>query len=151
MLVMGIPSYRLDRKALKGEIDILKKMGVKFKMNTEVGKDVTIDKLRSQGYKGFYVAIGAQKSSKLNVPGEDLAGVFGGVDFLREVNLGNKPALGKKCAVIGGGNVAMDVCRTAVRLRLRLQPPLRGRLHPRRARQGARDRRDQEVRPSRRA
>ena len=116
MLVMGIPSYRLDRKALKGEIETLKKMGVKFKMNTEVGKDVTIDKLRSQGYKGFYVAIGAQKSSKLNVPGEDLTGVFGGVDFLREVNLGNKPALGKKCAVIGGGNVAMDVCRTAVRL-----------------------------------
>jgi NADPH-dependent glutamate synthase beta subunit-like oxidoreductase len=116
MLVMGIPSYRLDRKALKGEIDILKKMGVKFKMNTEVGKDVTIEKLRKQGYKAFYVAIGAQKSSKLNVPGEDLTGVFGGVDFLREVNLGKKPALGKKCAVIGGGNVAMDVCRTAVRL-----------------------------------
>ena len=116
MLVMGIPSYRLDRRHLKGEIDTLKRMGVKFKMNTEVGKDITIDKLRKQGYKGFYVAIGAQKSSKLNVPGEDLAGVFGGVDFLREVNLGNKPALGKKCAVIGGGNVAMDVCRTAVRL-----------------------------------
>ncbi len=116
MLVMGIPSYRLDRKALKGEIEVLKKMGVKFKMNTEVGKDITIDKLRKQGYKGFYVAIGAQKSSKLNIPGEDLKGVFGGVDFLREVNLGNKPALGKKCAVIGGGNVAMDVCRTAVRL-----------------------------------
>ncbi len=116
MLVMGIPSYRLDRKALKGEIDVLKKMGVKFKMNTEVGKDVTIEKLRKQGYKAFYVAIGAQKSSKLNVPGEDLTGVFGGVDFLREVNLGKKPALGKKCAVIGGGNVAMDVCRTAVRL-----------------------------------
>ncbi len=116
MLVMGIPSYRLDRKALKGEIDVLKKMGVKFKMNTEVGRDITIQKLREQGYKGFYVAIGAQKSSKLNVPGEDLSGVFGGVDFLREVNLGNKPAIGKKCAVIGGGNVAMDVCRTAVRL-----------------------------------
>ena len=116
MLVMGIPSYRLDRKHLKGEIDVLKKMGVKFKMNTEVGKDITIDKLRSQGYKGFYVAIGAQKSSKLNIPGEDLAGVYGGVDFLREVNLGNKPAIGKKVAVIGGGNVAMDVCRTAVRL-----------------------------------
>ena len=116
MLIMGIPSYRLDRSALKGEIEILEKMGVHFQMNTEVGKDVTIEELRAQGFKGFYVAIGAQKSSKLNIPGEDLQGVFGGVDFLREVNLGNKPELGNKCAVIGGGNVAMDVCRTAVRL-----------------------------------
>ncbi len=116
MLVMGIPSYRLDRSALKGEIEVLEKMGVKFRMNTEIGKDVTIQQLRDEGYKGFYVAIGAQKSSKLNIPGEDLAGVFGGVGFLREVNLGNKPEIGKKCAVIGGGNVAMDVCRTAVRL-----------------------------------
>ena len=116
MLVMGIPSYRLDRAALKGEIDVLEKMGVHFQMNTEVGKDVTIEELRAQGYKSFYVAIGAQKSSKLNIPGEELQGVFGGVDFLREVNLGNKPEVGKKCAVIGGGNVAMDVCRTAVRL-----------------------------------
>ena len=116
MLVMGIPSYRLDRTALKGEIEVLEKMGVHFQMNTEVGKDVTIEELRAQGYKGFYVAIGAQKSSKLNIPGEELQGVFGGVDFLREVNLGNKPEVGKKCAVIGGGNVAMDVCRTALRL-----------------------------------
>ena len=116
MLVMGIPSYRLDRKALQGEIAVLEKMGVKFQMNTEIGKDITIQQLRDEGYKGFYVAIGAQKSSKLNIPGEDLEGVYGGVDFLREVNLGNKPAVGKKCAVIGGGNVAMDVCRTAVRL-----------------------------------
>ena len=116
MLIMGIPSYRLDRSALKGEIEVLEKMGVHFQMNTEIGKDVTIQQLREQGYKGFYVAIGAQKSSKLNIAGEDLAGVYGGVDFLREVNLGNKPEIGKKCAVIGGGNVAMDVCRTAVRL-----------------------------------
>ena len=116
MLVMGIPSYRLDRSALKGEIEVLEKMGVKFRMNTEVGKDVTIQQLRDEGYKGFYVAIGAQKSSKLRIPGEELQGVYGGVNFLREVNLGNKPEIGKKCAVIGGGNVAMDVCRTAVRL-----------------------------------
>ena len=116
MLVMGIPSYRLDRSALKGEIEVLEKMGVHFQMNTEIGKDITIQQLRDEGYNGFYVAIGAQKSSKLRVPGEDLTGVYGGVDFLREVNLGNKPEIGKKCAVIGGGNVAMDVCRTAVRL-----------------------------------
>ena len=116
MLIMGIPSYRLDRNALKGEIEVLEKMGVHFQMNTEIGKDITIDELRAQGFKGFYVAIGAQKSSKLNIPGEELEGVYGGVDFLREVNLGNKPFVGSKCAVIGGGNVAMDVCRTAVRL-----------------------------------
>ena len=116
MLVMGIPSYRLDRSALKGEIEVLEKMGVHFRMNCEIGKDITLQQLREQGYKGFYLAIGAQKSAKLNIPGEELAGVFGGVDFLREVNLGNKPEIGKKCAVIGGGNVAMDVCRTAVRL-----------------------------------
>ena len=116
MLVMGIPSYRLDRSALRGEIEVLEKMGVKFRMNTEIGKDVTIRQLREEGYKGFYVAIGAQKSSGLGIPGADLEGVMGGVEFLREVNLGNRPELGKKCAVIGGGNVAMDVCRTAVRL-----------------------------------
>ena len=116
MLIMGIPSYRLDRAALKGEIEVLEKMGVHFQMNTEIGKDITIQQLREQGYKGFYVAIGAQKSQKLRIPGEELTGVYGGVDFLREVNLGNKPEIGKKCAVIGGGNVAMDVCRTAVRL-----------------------------------
>ncbi len=116
MLVMGIPSYRLDRSALKGEIEVLEKMGVHFRMNTEVGKDVTIEQLRAEGYRAFYAAIGAQKSSAIGVPGEELEGVYGGVDFLREVNLGNKPSLGKKCAVIGGGNVAMDLCRTAVRL-----------------------------------
>ena len=116
MLVMGIPSYRLDRSALKGEIEVLEKMGVHFRMNTEVGKDVTIEQLRAEGYKAFYAAIGAQKSSAIGIPGEELEGVYGGVDFLREVNLGNKPSLGRKCAVIGGGNVAMDLCRTAVRL-----------------------------------
>ena len=116
MLIMGIPSYRLDRSALRGEIAVLEKMGVKFRMNTEVGKDVTIQQLRDEGYKGFYVAIGAQKGSTLRIPGEELKGVYGGVEFLRQVNLGKKPRIGKKCAVIGGGNVAMDVCRTAVRL-----------------------------------
>ena len=116
MLTMGIPSFRLERDVINAEIDVLKEMGVEFKCGVEVGKDVTIQELRDQGYKGFFLAIGAQKSSPLNVPGEDLKGVFGGVEFLREVNLGKKPKVGKKCAVIGGGNVAMDVCRTAVRL-----------------------------------
>ena len=102
--------------ALNAEIDILKDMGVTFKCGVEVGKDITIEQLRSEGYKGFYLAIGAQKSQSLRIDGEGLSGVFGGVDFLREVNLGNKPEIGESCAVVGGGNVAMDVCRAAVRL-----------------------------------
>ena len=116
MLTLGIPAFRLEKDVLNAEIDILREMGVEFRCGVEVGKDVTIQQLRDEGYKGFYLAIGAQKSAKLNIPGEELEGVFGGVEFLREVNLGNKPAIGKRCAVIGGGNVAMDVCRSAVRL-----------------------------------
>ena len=116
MLTLGIPSFRLEKDVLNAEIDILKEMGVEFRCGVEVGRDITIRQLRDEGYKGFYLAIGAQKSAKLHVPGEELEGVLGGVDFLREVNLGNKPDIGRRCAVIGGGNVAMDVCRSAVRL-----------------------------------
>ena len=116
MLTMGIPNFRLEKDVLNAEIDMIRAMGVEFKCGVEVGRDVTIQQLREEGYKGFYVAIGAQKSSPLHVPGEELEGVYGGVDFLREVNLGNTPVIGKSCAVIGAGNVAMDVCRTAVRL-----------------------------------
>ena len=116
MLTLGIPSFRLEKDVLNAEIDILREMGVEFRCGVEVGKDVTIEQLRAQGYKGFYVAIGAQKSAKLRIPGEELAGVYGGVDFLRAVNLGQETHIGKRCAVIGGGNVAMDVCRSAVRL-----------------------------------
>ena len=116
MLTLGIPNFRLEKDVLNAEIDILKDMGVTFKCGVEVGKDITIEQLRSEGYKGFYLAIGAQKSQSLRIDGEDLSGVFGGVDFLREVNLGNKPEIGESCAVVGGGNVAMDVCRAAVRL-----------------------------------
>lgn len=116
MLTLGIPSFRLEKDVLNAEIDILKEMGVEFRCGVEVGKDVTIQQLRDEGYKGFYLAIGAQKSAKLHIPGEELEGVLGGVGFLREVNLGNKPDIGRRCAVIGGGNVAMDVCRSAVRL-----------------------------------
>ena len=116
MLTLGIPSFRLEKDVLNAEIDILREMGVEFRCGVEVGKDITIEQLREQGYKGFYVAIGAQKSAKLRIPGEELDGVYGGVDFLRAVNLGHETHIGKRCAVIGGGNVAMDVCRSAVRL-----------------------------------
>ena len=116
MLTLGIPSFRLEKDVVNAEIDILKAMGVEFKCGVEVGKDVTIQQLRDEGYKGFYLAIGAQKSAPIGVKGEELKNVYGGVDFLREVNMGSKPYVGKKCAVIGGGNVAMDVCRSALRL-----------------------------------
>ena len=116
MLTLGIPNFRLEKDVVNAEIEVLREMGVEFKCGVEVGKDVTLDELRTQGYKGFFLGIGAQKSSALRIPGEELEGVFGGVEFMREVNLGSKPAIGDKVAVIGGGNVAMDVCRTAVRL-----------------------------------
>ena len=116
MLTTGIPSFRLEKGVVNAEIDVLRQMGVEFRCGVEVGKDVTLDELRAQGYKGFFLGIGAQKSAPLGIPGEALKGVYGGVDFMREVNLDKHPEIGKKCAVIGGGNVAMDVCRSAVRL-----------------------------------
>ena len=116
MLTLGIPSFRLEKDVINAEIDILKEMGVEFKTGVEVGKDVTLDALREEGYKAFYLAIGAQAGAKLGIPGEDLKGVISGIDFLRDVNLGKKTAVGKKVCVIGGGNVAIDVARSAVRL-----------------------------------
>ena len=116
MLRYGIPSFRLEKPVLDAEIDVLKELGVIFRCGVEVGKDVTIEELRAQGFDAFYLAIGAQKSASLGIPGEDLSGVWGGIDFLREANAGARPAIGKKVVVVGGGNVAMDVARTAVRL-----------------------------------
>ena len=115
MLRYGIPSFRLEKPILDAEIDVLKELGVIFRCGVEVGKDVTIQQLREQGYDAFYLAVGAQKSASLGITGEELQGVWGGIDFLREVNAGAKPAVGKKVVVVGGGNVAMDVARTAVR------------------------------------
>ena len=116
MLRYGIPSFRLEKPVLDSEIDVLKELGVVFRCGVEVGRDVTIDELRRQGFDAFYLAVGAQKSAALGIPGEELKGVWGGIDFLREVNSGARPAIGRKVVVIGGGNVAMDVARTAVRL-----------------------------------
>ena len=116
MLRYGIPSFRLEKPVLDAEIDVLKELGVIFRCGVEVGRDVTIQQLREQGFDAFYLAVGAQKSASLGIPGEELSGVWGGIDFLREVNAGARPALGNKVVVVGGGNVAMDVARTAVRL-----------------------------------
>lgn len=116
MLTLGIPSYRLEKEVINAEIDILRELGVEFKTDIEVGKDVSLNELRGEGYEAFYLAIGAQLGRKLGIEGEDSKGVITGVDFLREVNLGNEMKLEGDVVVIGGGNVAIDVARTATRV-----------------------------------
>jgi NADPH-dependent glutamate synthase beta subunit-like oxidoreductase/NAD-dependent dihydropyrimidine dehydrogenase PreA subunit len=116
MLTLGIPSFRLEKDVINAEIDIIKDLGVKFKTGVEVGKDVTLAELRQQGFNGFYVAIGAQGGRKLGIEGEENLGVVSGIEFLRNVNLGKAMTLSGDVVVIGGGNVAIDVARTAVRL-----------------------------------
>lgn len=115
MLTLGIPSFRLENDVVDAEIDVLRQLGVKFRTGVEVGKDVTLNQLRNEGYKGFYLAIGAQAGRKLGIDGEEHENVIAGVDFLREVNLGKPVGISGKIVVIGGGNVAIDVARTAVR------------------------------------
>ncbi len=115
MLTLGIPSFRLEKNVIDAEIDILKEMGVKFKTGVEIGKDVTIPALRTEGFEAFYIAIGAQGGRKLGVEGEDAQGVISGVDFLRKINQGVPADISGKVVVIGGGNVAVDVARAAVR------------------------------------
>ncbi len=116
MLAVGIPNYRLPRDILDNEINAIKALGVEIKTNTPIGKELTLQNLFDQGYKAIFLATGAHKSMKLNIEGEHLNGVYHGVDFLRDVSLGKTPAIGKKIAVIGGGNVAIDSVRTAARL-----------------------------------
>ncbi|MGV8074325.1 MAG: FAD-dependent oxidoreductase [Syntrophobacteraceae bacterium] len=115
MLRLGIPAFRLEKDVIDAEIDILKELGVEFKTGVDVGKDVTLQSLREHGYKGFYIAIGAHGGRRLGIEGEDAGGVISGVDFLRNVALDKPDALSGDVVVIGGGNVAIDVARTAVR------------------------------------
>ena len=116
MLTLGIPSFRLEKDVIRAEIDILRDLGVQFKTGVAVGTDITLDALRAEGFKAFYLAVGASRGAKLRCLGEELPGVMTGIDFLRAVNLGEAPAIGTSVAVIGGGNVAIDVARAAVRL-----------------------------------
>lgn len=115
MLRYGIPEYRLPKAVLDKEIKLIENMGVTLKNNVNIGKDITLDSVKND-FDSVVVAIGAWNSSKMRVQGEDLEGVWGGIDLLREVALGNRPHIGKNVAVCGGGNTAMDACRTAVRL-----------------------------------
>jgi NADH-quinone oxidoreductase subunit F len=121
MLYWGIPSYRLPRQILNKEIDDIKSLGVEIRLNTRVGKDITFAQMEKD-FDYIYLAVGAHKSQKMGLPGEDLKNVFGGVEFLRDFNANEEKwtkgekSLGKKVAVIGGGNSAIDAARVALRL-----------------------------------
>jgi NADPH-dependent glutamate synthase beta subunit-like oxidoreductase/formate hydrogenlyase subunit 6/NADH:ubiquinone oxidoreductase subunit I len=116
MLYLGIPEYRLPRDVVEGQVrEILATRDVTLKLNQRAGKDFAIEDLRSQGFDAVLIAVGAHRSRDLSIPGVDLDGVHKGIDFLLNVNLGYKFTIGKKVVVIGGGNVAMDVARSAAR------------------------------------
>ncbi len=116
MLMNGIPNFVLEKEILEAEIDVLKQMGVVFQCNTEIGKDITIQQLREQGYKAFYLAIGLQGGRKANVDGEENEGVESAVSFLKRTNQDHSIRLHGDVTVIGGGNVAIDVARVAKRI-----------------------------------
>ncbi|MEG1291689.1 MAG: FAD-dependent oxidoreductase, partial [Lachnospiraceae bacterium] len=115
MLTLGIPAFRLEKDVVKAEIDIIKELGVTFQLGVEVGKDITLEELRQQGYQAFYLAIGAQGGRKVGIEGEDSQGVMSGIEFLRVVNQNEDKKVDGKIVVVGGGNVAIDVSRTAIR------------------------------------
>ncbi|MDO5401359.1 MAG: FAD-dependent oxidoreductase [Eubacteriales bacterium] len=115
MLRYGIPSFKLEKKVIDAEIEVIQAMGVEIQCGVEVGKDVTLDQLRQQGYKAFYIAIGCQGGRRANVPGEDSPDVMTAVDFLRTVGGNESYKVEGRAVVVGGGNVAIDVARTAGR------------------------------------
>jgi len=116
MLRYGIPSYRLPEDVLDIEIERIKDLGVEIKTGKVIGKDLTINDLLQKGYEAIFIAVGAQKSRKLYIEGEDFEGVLQALDFLKEVNMGKEVRLEGKVAVIGGGNVAVDAARSALRV-----------------------------------
>ena len=115
MLMNGIPSFRLEKDVIEAEIDVLREMGVEFKCGVEVGRDITIQDLKREGYKAFYLAIGLQGGRKTGIPGEDAQGVESGVSFLSRINQDHTIRLHGDVVVVGGGNVAVDVARSAAR------------------------------------
>jgi NADPH-dependent glutamate synthase beta subunit-like oxidoreductase len=115
MLTVGVPVFRLPRDLVKKEIQAIVALGVELKCNMRLGRDFTISDLRRQGYKAIFLGIGLPKGRKLQLPGSDCEGVYDGMDFLRAFNEGKPLPLGRRIVVIGGGNVAYDVARSAVR------------------------------------
>jgi heterodisulfide reductase subunit A-like polyferredoxin len=116
MLTVGIPQYRLPREVVKREIQAIENLGVTLHLNTPIGPDHPLDQLKEEGFKAVFIGVGAHQGIRLNIDGEDLEGIVSGVDFLRATALGNSKPLGDRVAVIGGGNVAVDSVRTALRL-----------------------------------
>lgn len=116
MMTLGIPNFRLEKTVVNAEIDVLREMGIKFITGVDIGKDKTIADLRAEGFKAFFIGIGAQGARALGVEGENGSGVISGVDFLRNIALGKETKLSGKTLVIGGGNVAIDVARAALRV-----------------------------------
>lgn len=115
MLRYGIPSYKLEKALLAAEIDVIRELGVEIRCGVEIGKDITIEELREQGYKGFYVAIGCQRGRKPGITGENAKGTYAAVDFLREAGAKESFALEGDVVVVGGGNVAIDAARISSR------------------------------------
>lgn len=115
MLRYGIPSYKLEKDLLAAEIDVIRELGVEIRCGVEIGKDITIEELREQGYKGFYVAIGCQRGRKPGITGENAKGTYAAVDFLREAGVKESFALEGDVVVVGGGNVAIDAARISSR------------------------------------
>ena len=115
MLRYGIPSYKLEKDLLAAEIDVIRKLGVEIRCGVEIGKDITIEELREQGYKGFYVEIGCQRGRKPGITGENAKGTYAAVDFLREAGAKESFALEGDVVVVGGGNVAIDAARISSR------------------------------------
>jgi len=115
MLTVGIPPYRLPRRIVDAEFDALRSCGVEIVHDITIGRDKSLTDLKNEGYEAVFLGPGAHLSRKLNVPGEDLEGVIHGVDYLRRINMGEQLNLGKNVVVVGGGNVAIDCARTALR------------------------------------
>ena len=116
MLRVGIPDYRLPPSVLEKEITWIQRLGVEIKYNTVMGKDITVDSLTEDGFKSIFFGIGCHKDMKLGVPGEDVEGVIPGVKFLRDAALGDMKEIKGKVAIVGGGDVAIDAARTALRM-----------------------------------
>jgi len=116
MLSVGIPAYRLPRDILEHEIQAIENLGVEIKNNTPIGRELSLTDLTGQGYKATFISVGAHRGLRLGIPGEDASGVIDGVTFLREVNLGKRTELQGHIAIIGGGDVAVDAARSAIRL-----------------------------------
>ena len=116
MLYTGVPNYRLPKDILEYDIKEILKLGIELKTNVRIGKDLTVDDLRRDGYKAIFMAVGLQKSRSLTIEGINLEGVLLGIEFLRAVNLGEKVQVAPRVMVIGGGNTAIDAARTAARM-----------------------------------